>query len=69
MLTFSCLRFRFLQVKLLETKLESNEETREENYGETQLESSEGTREQSYRETKLESNKLTMRAKLWRSKS
>ena len=46
-----------IRVKLLETKLESNKETRVENYEETQLESDTETREQSYGGTKLESNK------------
>ena len=51
--------FLFLQVKLLETKLQSNKETREESYGGIKLESSEQTTEQSYGETKLESNEQT----------
>ena len=49
-LTFFVWVIRFLRVKLLETKLESNEETRAESYGEIKLES----REQSYRGTNLE---------------
>ena len=57
-LTFSCLKdISFSRVQLLETKLQSNVETREENYGKTQLESNEKTREQRCRETKLESNR------------
>ena len=53
-LTFLVLHIQFLRAKLLETKLKSNEETREENYEETELESNEVIRDPSYRETKLE---------------
>ena len=41
------------------TKLESNEETKEESYGETKLENNEETKEESYRETKLQINEET----------
>ena len=55
-LTFSCSRNSiFMSQTFKETKLESNEKTREESYGEIKLES----REQSCRGTNLESNEKT----------
>ena len=54
-----------------ETKLESNEETREQSlYGVTKLESNKETMDESYWETKLESNEETgdeiRRNKAWK---
>ena len=49
-ITFSCLRYSIFTSQPLETKLQSDEQTREQ-----QLDSNEETREKSYGETKLES--------------